>query len=90
MKLREWLQDVALAVTIAIVLLLLSGCGHTDQLVAKVPEPPVIVKPSRPDLVGQQPSEQVRGLYDYILRLEAALQEALNGLDAYRQKKGER
>ena len=85
MKVREWLQDAALAVTIAIVLLLLSGCGHTDQLVAKVPEPPVIVKPARPDLNGQPPSEQVRGVMDYILRLEAALQEALNALDAYRQ-----
>lgn len=89
MKVLEWLQDAMLAVAIAVVLLL-TGCATTDIRVEKVPEPPVVVKPARPDLVGQAPSEQVRGLYDYILRLEAALQEALNGLEVYRQKKGER
>lgn len=61
----------------------LLGCSTT--LVAKVPEPPVITTPARPDLTGKVPSEQVRGLYDYILQLESALKQAAAALDAYRR-----
>jgi hypothetical protein len=84
-KLREWVKDVALAIAIAVVLVIFTGCAHNEPLVRveKVPPPPVIVVPSRPDLVGQPPAEQVRGLYDYVLLLEAKLAEALNALKVY-------
>ena len=70
-----------------LLVLLLAGCATTspEVRVEKVPEPPVIIKPARPDLTGQPPSEQVRGLYDYILRVETALQEALNALNVYKR-----
>ena len=84
MRLFQWLKDAARAVVLMIALLLM-GCAHDEPLVRveKVPPPPVIVVPSRPDLVGQPPNEQVRGLYDYVLRLEAALKEAILALRVY-------
>lgn len=73
-------------IALTVLLLTASGCAHVapDIRVEKVPEPPVIIKPARPDLVGQPPAEQVRGLYDYLLRLESTLEEALNALNVYR------
>jgi hypothetical protein len=70
---------------IVVLAIVLSGCATQPEVrVEKLPPPPTIIVPARPDLVGQPPSEQVRGVLDYILRLEAALMEALLALDVYR------
>ena len=67
-----------------VLVLLLGGCAHNEIRVEKLPPPPVIEIPARPDLTRQPPAEQVRGLYDYILQLETRLREAVNALEAYR------
>ena len=78
-------KDGILAVLIAIVLLLLSGC-QTVPKVAEVPEPPVISIPARPSIpLNTPPDVVVKTTMDYILQLEAALKQAVKALDIYRK-----
>lgn len=79
------LKDGILAVLIALVLLLLSGC-ITKPKVAEVPEPPVISVPNRPSIpLNTAPDVVVKTTMDYILQLEAALKKAVSALDIYRK-----
>ena len=78
-------KDGILAVLIAIVLLLLSGC-QTMSKVAEMPEPPVISVPVRPSIPPNTPPDiVVKTTMDYILQLEAALKRAVSALDIYRK-----
>ena len=71
----------------ALLVLLLVGCAQVPEVrVTKVPEPPVIIAPEKPDIPdGTPPSEVVRLVRLYILSLEESLSEALKALEVYRQ-----
>lgn len=85
MKVLHNIKDSILAVLIAIVLLILSGC-QTVPKVAEVPEPPIITQPARPNLpINTPPDIVVKSTMDYILQLEAALKQAIAALNIYRK-----
>lgn len=85
MKLKDYIEDVCLAVIIALVLMALVGCKTVPQVI-EVPEPPTISVPARPLLPASSPPDVVvRSAMDYILQLEAALKQALAALDIYRK-----
>ena len=82
-------QDAWLALRIAIVLIILTGCAATEPRIAKLPEPPVITRPALPtDRIDTTtpPGEVVQLHREAILVLIAYAKELEAIIDSYRRK----
>lgn len=86
-RLKHLIEDSALAIAIALILLILSGCAHTqvEYRYVDLPEPPVI---ARPDLKtqslrpGDAPADVIQAHRSDIVSLQSwgrQLEAALNG-----------
>jgi starvation-inducible outer membrane lipoprotein len=71
--------------------LVLSGCATAPEAirVEKLPEPPVIVRPelALSKITSTSTTDEViQAYYEAVVKLQAALDEAIAALDAYRSK----
>ena len=84
MKLLRWIKDALIAV-LFMALLLLMGCRTTEEVVVRLPPPPVIQPVPKPVIPQTSPpAEKAREIRLYIQSLEEKVQELMRYLDAYR------